>query len=110
MTVSACLVVAAAWRFATAATVASLLRAGVLLAGFVAALLCYAAMTMLLSPDLHGRFLVGLYLIALVGTYGVALRVRGPADTARPLITSLTYVAWGAAHGYSLYTIVTRYF
>ena len=110
VTASACLVVAAAWRFATAATVASMLRAGVLLAGFVAALLCYAAMTMLLSPDLHGRFLVGLYLIALVGTYGVALRLRGPADTARPLITSLTYVAWGAAHGYSLYTIVTRYF
>jgi hypothetical protein len=110
VTASACLVVVAAWRSATTATVASLLRAGVMLAGFVAALLCYAAFSMLLSPDLHGRFLVGLYLIALVGTYGVALRVRGPADTARPLITSLTYVAWGAAHGYSLYTIVTRYF
>ena len=67
-------------------------------------------MTMLLSPDLHGRFLVGLYLIALVGTYGVALRVRGPADTARRVITSLAYVVWAAAHGYSLYTIATRYF
>jgi len=110
VTASACLVVAAAWRFATAATVASLLRAGILLAGFVVALLCYAAFTMLLTPDLHGRFLVGLYLIALAGTYGVALRVPGAADTARPLITSLMYVAWGAAHGYSLYTIVTRYF
>ena len=108
--VTGCLAVAATWRFATAATVASLLRVGVMLAGFVAALLCYAAMTMLFSPDLHGRFLVGLYLIALVGTYGVALRVRGAADTARSLISSLTYVAWGAVHGYSLYTIVTRYF
>ena len=107
---SACLAVAAAWRSAPAATVASLLRIGVMLAGFVATLLCYAATTVIFSPDLHGRFLVGLYLVALAGTYGVALRVRGPADPARPLIVSLTYVAWGAAHGYSLYTIVTRYF
>ena len=65
---------------------------------------------MLLSPDLHGRFLVGLYLIALAGTYGVALRVRGSTETARPVIPSLMYVAWAAAHGYSLYTIATRYF
>ena len=108
--VSACLAVAATWRFAAAATVASLLRVGVMLAGFVAALLCYAAATMLFSPDLHGRFLIGLYLVALVGTYGVALHVRGPADAARPLITSLTYVAWAAVHGYSLYTIAARYF
>ena len=107
---SACLAVAAAWRLATAATVASMVRVGVMAAGFVAALVCYAAATMLLSPDLHGRFLVGLYLIALAGTYGVALRVRGSTETARPVIPSLMYVAWAAAHGYSLYTIATRYF
>jgi len=107
---AACLVVIATWRIAAAATVASLLRAGVLLAGFVAALLCYAGMTMLVSPDVHGRYLVGLYLVALLGSCGVALGVRGQAAVARPVILSLMYLAWGSAHAYSLYTIVTRYF
>jgi hypothetical protein len=110
VTASACLVVAATWRFTTGATVASLMRAGVLLAGFVAALLCYEGMTMIISPDIHGRYLIGLYLIALLGAFGIALRVHGSATVARPLVTSLVCLAWAAVHAYSLYTIVTRYF
>lgn len=82
--------------------------------GFLATLSTYAVAVYWTVPDLHGRYLIGPYLIAVLVVWSPALCVEDRA-TASPT-TACEWVArglWlvlGVGHACALVTILTRYF
>jgi hypothetical protein len=70
----------------------------------------YAVITFVKSPDLHGRYLIGLFLIAILVVWSPA--IGSDESEARPAAW-LAPLAWsmaGLAHASALTTILTRYF
>jgi hypothetical protein len=96
------------WRSARGATHASLLGGALLAAGFFASFVTYAVVSVVIQPDIHGRYLLGLYLVVLtVAACGALQPEKGEASAAAGAAVALF---WAAAHGYSAHAIVTRFF
>jgi hypothetical protein len=66
------------------------------------------------APDLHGRYLIGAYLIAVVVAWSPGLRSedRGavPGSTPGDWVARTAWLVLGVGHASALVTIVTRYF
>ncbi len=84
-----------------------------LTAGFFATVGVYAVAVFWSAPDLHGRYLIGVYLIALLIAWSPALRADGGVPTSRAAADWIAATAWLVlivGHAAGLLTIVTRYF
>jgi hypothetical protein len=79
-------------------------------AGFLVTLAVYAVVTLRISPDLHGRYLIGLYLAVLSICW---IRPAASADSSR-IGSRSRCIALAAlvlfAHGYALNCLLRRYF
>ena len=81
---------------------------------FFATLATYAAAVLWTAPDIHGRYLIGPYLVALMLAWSPALCVedRGAvsAGTACDWVARAAWLVLGVGHATALVTILTRYF
>ncbi len=80
---------------------------------FLATMVAYAAATFRLAPDLHGRYLIGPYLVALVVAWSRALGAEGwePKDgKAGVWLARTVWLLMGVAHSCAFATLVRRYF
>jgi hypothetical protein len=80
---------------------------------FFATLAVYAAAMFWTAPDLHGRYLIGAYLIAVVTAWSPALcsdRGASPQSNAGDRVAQAAWLVLGVGHAAALVTIVTRYF
>jgi hypothetical protein len=81
-------------------------------AGFVLSVAAYAFSVLRITPaDLHGRYLLGLYLSVLVIAWSSLPRLMRQKRIRRPRAVTVAAVAGClAVHGYSLTFILARYF
>ncbi len=97
--------------FAGRRNAAGLVWFGVLAAGGALTLVLYAITTLRYSPDLHGRYLLGLYLSLLPACWAILMLKepagRGSVWTSRWV---LAFSFCAAVHAYSLSFILSRYF
>lgn len=81
---------------------------------FFATVTVYAATTFWMSPDLHGRYLIGPYLLALLIAWSPGLSAdeyggQMSLDT-NEWVARGTWLLGGVGHSSALLTILTRYF
>lgn len=79
-------------------------------AGFVATLMAYAFITLSAAPDLHGRYLVGLYLCILPICWSLPALKAANADSLWRFRSPVLFAMCPAVHAYSLSFILHRYF
>ncbi len=81
---------------------------------FFAALAVYAAAMYWSAPDLHGRYLIGAYLIAIVIAWSPSLcsgdHGAVPGSTLGDWLARAAWLVVGVGHACALATILTRYF
>lgn len=79
--------------------------------GWVVTLATYAIATYEMHRNLHGRYLIGVYLVVLAVVFS-GLALAGPIASKRCSISRPAVVLWlaGAAHTYCLWFILGRYF
>lgn len=82
-----------------------------LIAGYAASLAAYAASVISTTPaDLHGRYLIGLYLLMVTVAWTALPRAVEAGWINRRLTAAAIYIASVAVHLYSLSMILQRYF
>jgi hypothetical protein len=102
--------VALLWYMRKNRMTAGLVVFGFVAAGFAATLTLYAYLTKAFA-DLHGRYLIGLYLsVLLLGWLLPALKPAGEKPRTWRVRCLLMFTLCIAAHAYSLYFILHRYF
>ena len=85
-----------------------------ILVGFFGTVAVYAAAVFWTAPDLHGRYLIGPYLVAIMLVWSPALGFDSspgaPTNSACDWVARIAWSMLGVGHACALVTIVTRYF
>jgi hypothetical protein len=85
-----------------------------LLVAFFATVSVYAAAAFSSAPDLHGRYLIGPYLLAVMLIWSPALCFEAPegviTDAGCDWVARAAWSVFGVGHACALVAIVTRYF
>ena len=85
-----------------------------MLVAFFATVSVYAVAAFSSAPDLHGRYLIGPYLVAVMLIWSPALCFDAPegvtSDAGCDWVARAAWSVFGIGHACALATIVTRYF
>jgi hypothetical protein len=83
---------------------------GCALAGYALSVATYAASARIMFGDLHGRYLLGIYLSGLVIAWSVVARAAQSGRTKAVVLLSVASLGCLIVHTYALIFIVSRYF